>query len=242
MKLSWTLVLAVAISGVAAGAGDAGADECRLGCNHEKRACIHGARMQKLGCKLACRETATPTELGACIRACVETFLAEKDSCRNDHGECREICLPPPPGDPPPVDRECLIGCGEDLVACARRVLTRARECVHGCATASDRHACLLRCAAEAQAGALACARDFHACVADCGLVTTSTTATTSTTTSTLFPELCGFDPAHGECAGFCPFGLRCLPPPPGSLVPLACICQPGSPSGAFLEVIAALD
>src|SRR5262249_43217637 len=99
-------------------------------------------------------------------------------------------------------------------------VITSALTCVHACATASDRLACVTACAADARSGATACADDFATCLAAC-----------SPTTTTLPKPFCGPDPASGTCGGTCPPGFACLAPPPGSGIPVACLCRPaGAP------------
>jgi cysteine-rich repeat protein len=62
--------------------------------------------------------------------------------------------------------------------------------------------------------------------------------SSTTTTTTTLPGPRCDLDLATGVCGGECPPGLDCLPPPPGSGIPLACLCRrEGSPGRAFLRV-----
>jgi hypothetical protein len=265
---AWCLAILAGLGvGTFAFAVRAQARECPLGCAMQTRACLHAARVDKLACKLGCRLTLPPSEQGACMRSCMDMFLGAKTACRSDHADCLEACDPSVPPIPPPP-APCLVGCGERLRICALGVLTEAKACVHGCVTAPDRLACLLRCHDAARTGIARCAADFHACVAGCG-TTTSTTLPGPTCTlqqgqvgdfcgGTCPPGmLCLFDPgtvgvppgcgcvpfaamcelAGGSCNGLCPSpALQCAPPPPGSLTPLACLCQLGSPSGAFLD------
>lgn len=217
-KTTRAILFFLSLGGIVALAATASAQTCPAGCGVQKKACLQTARMTKLACKLDCRTNSPPTGLGACMRACTDTFRAAKGTCNADHSSCLGMCSPPTP---PPSG--CLETCGQDLATCARGVVAAARACVSGCRTAPDRLACLQGCAAAAQAGAAMCAADFATCVTGCGVPPP--------------PPTCGFDPTQGVCAGDCPPGLSCRPPPPGSFTLLACVCRPaGSPSGAFLD------
>lgn len=157
-------------------AAAAAADECRVGCNQQKRDCTSTARVTMLSCKQDCRANVPPTERGTCQRACVDTFRADKTTCKTDHTTCREMCEPTPPEEGPPTDsppssdKACLAKCGKDLGACARDVTKQARECVRGCRTAPDKAVCLAGCSETAKADGAACGPIFEACVLTCGV------------------------------------------------------------------------
>jgi hypothetical protein len=146
------------------------AQTCRAGCGMQKKACLQTARVAKLACKLDCRASAGPANLGTCLRGCTEQFGTAKTTCAGDHAACLGSCPPnPPPGS---CTGAFLDGCSQNLAACARGVVAQAKTCVQGCQTASDRLACLQGCAATAQQGAATCAANFETCVAACACPT----------------------------------------------------------------------
>jgi hypothetical protein len=209
------LGLALFVGGLAFHGG-AAAQNCPSGCGLQVKACLQTARVAKLACKMDCRTNTPATGLGACMRACTGTFRSGKDTCRSTLADCIGSCTPP---SPPPSD--CVGGCGAALAVCARDVVAQARACVQGCRTTADRLACLRGCAGAAHQGGEMCAGDFSLCLQGCGVPPP--------------PRLCGL--SGPACDGACPDGLVCQPPPPGSVVPLACLCRrPSSPSGAFLN------
>lgn len=151
------VVLFAAPAGAASG--------CVLGCNMDKKECIQTGRIVKLGCKVACRETATPKDLGPCMRGCTDTFRATKhEVCLPEHRACRELCVPLDGGDPD----ACLFGCGEQLATCARDVVTDGKACVQGCQDDPDRLGCLAGCGSDAEAAAAVCESQFTGCVVAC--------------------------------------------------------------------------
>jgi hypothetical protein len=141
------------------------AQPCPAGCGMQKKACLQTARVAKLACRLDCRATAAPANLGACVRGCADQFRAAKNTCAADHTDCLGSCPPPPPGS---CTGAFLDSCGQDLATCARSVVATAKTCVQGCGTAPDRLACLRGCAAAAQHDANTCAANFAACVGTC--------------------------------------------------------------------------
>ena len=173
-----------------AGTARSTANECRQGCNLDKRLCIQNGRVAKHVCKLECQESSAPGELRACRRGCKDTSRAVKDDCRGFHRDCRDICtgelLPllldpnnlstPDPNNlpipdpnhltiPHPLSEDCLRSCGADLVACADPVIHVGWDCVRACREDPDRLGCLRLCATTAAADAVACFEDFKACL-----------------------------------------------------------------------------
>ncbi len=153
--------------------------ECRVGCNTEKRDCMSVARVSALACKEACRAETESTELGVCMRGCMETFRSDGSTCREDHSSCREVCkgsgpggdgTPPEDGGPPPdkESKKCLAGCSRDLASCGRDAVKQSKECVQNCKHAADRVACLQGCVAVAKEGGGACGPAFETCVDGC--------------------------------------------------------------------------
>jgi hypothetical protein len=217
MKAPLTVGFAVVmLLGGIAGPRPAAAQACPIGCGMQTRACVQTARVRKLACKHACRGSAPSAGLGACMRSCRDGFRSAKDACGGDHAICVDICPPPPP--PSSCVGAILDTCGQQLAACAKTVVMRAKACIQGCGPGTQRPTCLERCAEAAETGAGQCAADFAACISRCR---------PPMTTTTTLPRTCGLDPAVGSCAGECPTGLICAPPPPESGVALACICRP---------------
>jgi hypothetical protein len=175
-RTEWTTTCAPLIAGILLFAGSVSADECRVGCNLQKRDCITTARMVKLACKLDCRTNAAAVERGACARLCVETFRTENDRCRTQQTDCGTTCIPPSPDDPSPVDPGCLAACGTTLAACVTGVTTGAKDCARNCRSAPDRLACLEGCVATATTNGEDCKGTFAACVETCGVPVTTTT------------------------------------------------------------------
>lgn len=167
MKLLQTIgVLVILAACLLPPAGALGAQPCPNGCGLQKRACLQTARVAKLACKQECRASAGPTNLGACMLGCTDQFRTAKTTCAADRADCLGSCPPTPP--PGSCTGGFLDGCGENLAVCARGVVARAKTCVGGCGTASDRLACLQGCAASAQQGTATCAANFETCVAAC--------------------------------------------------------------------------
>ena len=48
--------------------------------------------MAKLACKLDCRNNSDPTELGDCMRGCMEVARSAKDVCRAVFKACKQTC------------------------------------------------------------------------------------------------------------------------------------------------------
>ncbi len=145
--------------------GSVQAQSCPAGCDMQKKACIRTARVATLACRLDCRATAAPTNLGTCMRGCTDEFRAAKSTCGADHTDCLGSCTPTPPGS---CTGAFLDSCGQGLAACARDVVAQAKTCVQGCGTALDRLGCLQGCANAAQHDAATCAANFAACVGTC--------------------------------------------------------------------------
>src|SRR5262245_10347146 len=187
----------------------ASATDCFPGCLAQKAACIKAGRTTAVACKVKCAQGA-PADRAACVASCVGALVDAKAACLGDRTTCMTSCMPPslPP---------CGATCGQQLATCAHQVLTDAITCAHGCAGAADRPGCLGTCATTARAGATHCAADFNSCISGCRPPTSTTLP---------FPH-CGVDPASGTCGGPCPFGLTCQAPPPGSGIPVPCLCQP---------------
>jgi hypothetical protein len=221
---SSAVLLALCVAGLLVFPPAVGGQDCPLGCGQQITACLVAARATKLACKLDCRQNPDLTARGACRRSCVEALRSARVDCQGGLLDCVERCGPPVPDG-------CLAACGLALGGCAADVVSDGRTCLAGCRTAADRLGCLSGCALQARAGAFACAHDFVDCVTRCG------GPPPSTSTTTLVPRFCGLDPTLRVCAGYCPFGLVCVPPPPESMIALACICvPPASPSGAFVD------
>jgi len=183
---------------------NASMEPCPAGCGMQTVTCLKTARMAKLNCKADCRANEASTDLGSCIRACVDTFRSARTSYANDRASCAQSCTPPSSADDPST-ASCLGACGEDLGTCARNVAATAKTCATGCRTASDRRACLAGCLSAAQTGAAICASDLQACTANCGRSTTTTTPVPPTTTNTMpAPPACGA-PIDTACGGTCP-------------------------------------
>ena len=159
------LGLLVALGGIPPSRA-AAAQPCSAGCGLQKSACLHTGRLAMLACKQDCRANAEPTALGTCVRACMTTSRSNKTGCQSDHVTCLGSCQPPSPSPGPP--RGCLGSCGQDLAACAKRVVAQAKTCVAGCRSAPDHLACLQGCGAVAKQGSTTCASDFQACQASC--------------------------------------------------------------------------
>lgn len=209
----------VAVSVTVLAVGHAMAQDCPAGCGPQRRACTLAAKTDSLACKLDCRTNAAATDLGACNRACMDTFRAKKDTCGGEQDACRGVCVPPPA--PAVVDHPCLAGCGSDLAACAKMVVTDGKACVIACKDAADRLGCLQNCGAMAQSAASTCATDFSVCAGGCGALPPPPPP----------PPPSGQDCVHGcgttltqcladvgsaalACAGACPSGanrLACL-------------------------------
>lgn len=164
---SWGTLLGLGAGVLLLGAGQSfAASGCVLGCNMVKKECIRSARVDKLACKVGCRETAAPGDLGSCMRGCTDTFRTTKrEVCLPNHEACRGDCLPS--GGTTPDG--CLMHCGGDLATCARAVVTAGRTCVQGCRTDPDRLGCLSGCADIAEHDAGVCEDQFTGCVGDCG-------------------------------------------------------------------------
>jgi hypothetical protein len=206
-------VLAVAL-GLSLASGAASAQTCPSACGLQAKACLQTARVTKLACKMDCRTNTPATGLGACMRACTDTFRSSKDACRGGLGDCVGSCTPPSP-----ALAGCVGACGQALAECARGVVSDAKACVQGCRTAPDRLACLQGCADAARQGAGTCATGFAACLTACGVTPPPTPCLLS-------------GPA---CGGGCPDGLVCQSTA-GRFILVPCFCRPSSPSGAFLD------
>jgi len=150
------------------------------------------------------------------MHTCNDTFHTAMTACRDDRDDCRAMCPPPPP--PSSCDGAFIKACGRDLGTCAKNVVTQAKTCHAGCATADDKHTCLQGCAQTAESGNAACRNAFRTCVAPCR---------PRTPTTTLPQPPCGADSSSGACGGRCPHGLTCAPPPSESGSDRACVCRP---------------
>lgn len=152
--------------GLAAGTSAA---QCVRGCAAQKRECIQTARTTSLACKLDCRETSAPRDLGTCMRGCSGSFRDSKDACRADQQTCIAGCRSSTPANATlPVDASCFASCGSDLADCAHAVIDAGRTCLTGCRTDPDRRGCLQGCGAAAATGGEACAANFEACGSSC--------------------------------------------------------------------------
>ena len=174
----------------------------------------------KLACKLDCRTTAAPADLGACLRGCTDTFRGlVKETCQSDRQGCLDVCDPTTPdGDP-----ACRGVCGSTLGACARQVAADIRTCVTDCGTASDRLACLEDCGATAQSGAEDCAAVFEGCVGDCD---TAPPPPPPTPTTTLPPIPSCASAEAPTCGGSCASATQeCV-----AVSAAVCACVRGAP------------
>jgi hypothetical protein len=192
------------------------AQDCRVGCMVDTKACVQTNRVAMLACKEACRG-GDPTSVRSCRRGCAMAFHSARSACLTDRSGCVGVCPPPPRS----CDDGFLDACGRQLATCARGVVARAKACVAGCKTAADRLACLQICAQTGRIDAALCASGFDDCTTPCR---------PPTTTTTTLPHPCGPEPTAGTCGGECPSGLICAPPPIPSATALACVCQ--APSG----------
>ena len=165
-----------------AGTARSSANECRQGCNLDKKMCIQNDRMAKHICKLDCRENSAPVDLRVCKRGCKDTSRAVKGDCRGFHRDCHDICtgellpllldpnnLPTPDPNnlpiPHPLFEDCLRGCGADLAACADPVINAGWDCARACRQDPDRLGCLRLCVTTAAVDAVACFEDFELCL-----------------------------------------------------------------------------
>ena len=149
------------LTGLIAATGVASAQDCQRGCFTQERACFGSANVAMPACKAQCRLTKKPTEVGACMRACTDTFMKAKVACRTSLGSCRDACLPSPP--------PCGGSCGQNLAACIKTVVTKQQDCIRACKPGSGRPSCVSSCLSSSNAGAAACAASFRDCHARCG-------------------------------------------------------------------------
>ncbi len=159
-----SVILALAVTAVLA--RFAVADDCPSACGLDRWACLQGARVHKLACKIDCRSSAARGGLGGCVRSCMVTFRSAKDACDTEQGGCMDGCGP---GAPPAMPPECRAMCGHDFAACVQDVVVSAHSCFHDCRTARDRRACVGGCAMAARQGAAGCTAGFKTCAAGCG-------------------------------------------------------------------------
>jgi hypothetical protein len=154
--------------------------ECKLGCRNDPTAAADVGT-----CKRDCVATAIElarSECGlgkdTCVRQC------NPESCRELCGTEPEPSVSVAPTNPstirdgvgsvdecvPPVDRDCLGGCADDLRACAQRVGQAGRACLDECATlrGPERWQCVRTCAESIQTNGAVCRRNFGLCVDDC--------------------------------------------------------------------------
>ena len=134
--------LAAAVLVTTAGPFDhAWASDCGPACGQQKNACLTAAKIQ---------------------------FRSARDACRELQTSCREDCSRP---DVPPVDPDCLRGCGRTLGDCSREAAAEARDCVRDCKRggSDDRSSCLDDCSQLAIEAPAACMQEFADCTAACG-------------------------------------------------------------------------
>jgi hypothetical protein len=160
MQLKSVARLLCVMTGVIAVAGVARAQECQRGCVVQGRACSGSADLAMLACKIGCRTTGKPNEVGACSHACTDTFKKAKDRCRTSLASCRGACVP--------VPAACRGICGQDLATCIKAVVAKQQGCIRACRTGSGRPACVSSCLTATKAGDAACAASFQACQARC--------------------------------------------------------------------------
>ena len=149
------------LAGLIAVAGVASAQECQRGCFTQERACFGNANLAMPACKASCRATKKPTEVGACSRACTDTFTKAKLACRTRLAGCRDACIPSP--------IPCGGSCGQNLATCIKTVVTKQQDCIRTCKPGSGRPSCVSSCLAAANAGSAACTASFDDCHARCG-------------------------------------------------------------------------
>jgi len=70
----------------------ANAETCVRECAIAKRDCVHDSRVAKLACKLDCRTNSDPTELGDCMRGCMQVAREAKTICRAIFTACKQSC------------------------------------------------------------------------------------------------------------------------------------------------------
>lgn len=165
--------------------GEAAAQACEEGCGLQVKACMSNAIPAMLACKLDCRASTIPTELGVCMRGCSDIFDVAKDGCRADLRDCEEACEPGPtpdpipdpsedPSDPPeptPDVSTCLDECGLSLGTCASGVTATTRACITECrAGTHKRGGCMKQCVGPAKEGAQLCGEGFRTCMLECGV------------------------------------------------------------------------
>lgn len=169
------LVAVFAVAGAAllalSNSGRAQENTCVLQCNTAKKGCLEAARVDALACKQDCRDTAAPTERGACNRACADEFRGKKEACRADHKTCHEGCGGKPEGTPgsgPPEGKDCLKGCDKEAAGCVRDGVKSSKACTRDCKKAADPAGCLQGCAESVKGLSAACAADLETCRANC--------------------------------------------------------------------------
>jgi hypothetical protein len=138
---------------------------CVVGCNMQKKGCIQMARGTALACKLNCRQTVAPTQLGSCMQGCMSTFQSSILTCRTNQKTCIAGCVPAMAGG---GGSSCAGTCGMDLGGCAQGVASGLKTCMTGCRTATDRLTCVQGCLSTAQSGSGMCAMDAATCNAGC--------------------------------------------------------------------------
>jgi hypothetical protein len=149
------------------------AQTCEQGCGLQSRACSADALPTMLDCKLGCRQTTDPVDLGACMRGCMDSFAGSREACRSDVDACEDSCEPEGDdgsGEEPPEELgQCTDDCGQTLGGCAIEVKTASKSCVELCRAGTQKRACFRECAAFARDSAKECASDFRMCMRDCG-------------------------------------------------------------------------
>lgn len=148
------------------------AQTCEQGCGLQSRACSADALPTMLDCKLGCRQSTEPVDLGLCMRGCMDTFSGAREACRGDVEACEDTCAPEEDdgsGEEPIDLGECVDPCGQALGACATEVKTGSKACVELCRAGTQKRQCFRECAAFARDSAKQCAADFRSCMHDCG-------------------------------------------------------------------------
>lgn len=214
MQIRWKTLCAVVTAVLVAGVAHAAGQPCPVGCAAQDLVCLKTARMSAASCRMDCRRSAAPADLGACMRGCTMTARGARATCSSDARSCVAACNMESSAGAFVGDgstASCLGGCGADLGACARNVAAGIHTCVTGCRTSSDHAGCLGDCASAAQSGAATCASDFQSCTSGCGSTSTTpvgppaTIPGPPTTTSTL-PDAAGCGMRDDQvCGGRCP-------------------------------------
>jgi hypothetical protein len=136
---------------------------CARGCRAAVRACRLVARMERVGCVVACRGAGD----AACAATCQRDARAASRACRRNDGKaCGAVCRVRVAQ----TAASCRAACGEQIAECLEATLPAARGCSRRCAEAEDRTACLAACARTAALTVASCRQARAACLVPCAV------------------------------------------------------------------------